>query len=111
MSLTFIFAASVLINILFVWYVIRLLRKLFYISENISDLYLTLRSFSIFLKSLYGMDSYHGEPIIQELISRVGDVLEEVEMFRDVFEYMLDIELEEELNDIEEHEENAPRAN
>jgi|TARA_R110000751_G_scaffold31094_4_gene79097 hypothetical protein len=44
------------------------------------------------------MDAYHGEPMIQELISRLGEVGEELELFRDVFEHSLDQELEDELN-------------
>jgi len=56
------------------------------------------------------MNSFHGEPIIQELVERVGIVLREIEVFRDVFEYTLDEELEEELNEIEQSEENTPQA-
>ena len=101
---------SVLVNIGLTWYLMPLLKKLFFISENISDLYLTFRSFSILVKSLYGMNSFHGEPIIQELVERTQMVLEEIEMFREVFEYTLDEELEEEFDDIEENEENTPQA-
>ena len=44
------------------------------------------------------MENYHGEPMIQELMMRVQEVLEEMEDFRGIFEYGLDAELEEELN-------------
>ena len=44
------------------------------------------------------MDAYHGEPMIQELIARLREVSEEVELFRSVFEHSLDQELEDELN-------------
>mgnify|MGYP003136990418 CR=1 FL=1 len=74
-------ALSLLLNWLLIWYVIRLLRKFYFISENLADLFLTTKAFRVFVQSLYGMDSYHGEPIIQEL---------------------LDEELEEELNAAEE---------
>ena len=91
-------AISVVSNLLLIWYVIRLLRKFMFISESISDLYLTTKSFQLFVKSMYSMDAYHGEPMIQELISRLGEVGEELELFRDVFEHSLDQELEDELN-------------
>ena len=111
MTLIIIALISILLNVGLVWYLIRMLRKLLFISENLGDLYFTFRSFSIFIKSLYGMNSFHGEPIIQELVERVGLVLEEIEVFREIFEYTLDEELEEELNDIENEEaENAPQA-
>ena len=91
-------ALSVVINGLLLWYITRLLRKFVFISENLADLFLTNKAFHTFLKSMYSMENYHGEPMIQELMMRVQQVLEEMEDFRDIFEYSLDEELEEELN-------------
>jgi len=102
MTLYIIISASIILNLLLFWYVIRLLRKFLFISETISDLYLTTRSFQVFARSLYSMDTYHGEPMIQELVFKIKEVIEEVENFRDVFEYTLDEEIEEELNATEE---------
>ena len=53
---------------------------------------------------MYGMDKYHGEPMIQELMERIQGVLEEMENFRGIFEYGLDEELEEELNAAQEED-------
>ena len=91
-------AALIVINGLLVWYIARLLRKFMFISENLSDLFLTNKAFDVFLRSMYSMENYHGEPMIQELMMRVQEVLEEMEDFRGIFEYGLDAELEEELN-------------
>jgi len=91
---------SVLLNLFLVWYVIRMVRKFLYISENFSDLFLTFKSFEAFVKSIYQMEILYGEPVIQDLIGRTKIVIEEIEVFRDVFEYTLDEELEEEINDI-----------
>ena len=108
-NLYFIITISLLFNIGLLWYLITLLKKLFYVSENIADLYLLLKSFQLFLKTMYSMDSYHGEPMIQELIVRVREVSNEVENFRDVFAVALDDELEEELNDVEEEAQSAEK--
>ena len=70
-----------------------------FISENLSDLFLVTKAFQVFVGNLYSMDSYHGEPMIQELIFRVKQVSEEIEVFRDTFEYTLDEELEDELDE------------
>ena len=102
-------SGSLLLNVLLIWYVIKLLKKFYFISENLSDLFLTIKAFRVFVSSLYRMDSYHGEPIIQELLVRIREVNEEVDVFREIFEYSLDEELEEELNAAEE-EAHAPRA-
>ena len=98
MELYLILLASLLVNALLGWYLVRILRKFLFISQEMSDLFLTLRSFEVFASSLYSMDSYHGEPIIQQLITRLREVLFEVETFRDIFQYTLDEEMEEELN-------------
>ena len=105
MTIYTILAISALLNLFLLWYLIRLLRKFYFISENIADLFLTTSAFQVFVQSLYSMDSYHGEPIIQELILKLRDVLEEIESFREVFQYTIDEELEEELNAAEEIEE------
>ena len=103
-NLYLIIVISLLLNVGLLWYLVTLLKKLLYVSENIADLYLLLKSFQLFLKTMYSMDSYHGEPMIQELIVRVREVSDEIENFRDVFSIALDEELEDELNDAEEAE-------
>ena len=100
-----ILSASVLVNILLGWYIAKILKKFFFVSQNLSDLYLTTKAFQVFVKSLYSMDSYNGEPMIQELVHRIREVGEEMELFRDIFEYTLDDEMEEELVAAEETEE------
>jgi len=100
---------SILLNCFGVWYIVKLIRKLMFVSENLSDLFLTFKSFSVFTKSLYTMEIFYGEPMIQELMTRTKEVLDEVEGFREIFEYTLDEELEEELDAAEEEiEESSP---
>ena len=105
MWITIGFLISIGLNIFLSWYLLRLLGKFYFISETIADLYLTTKAFQVFIKSLYSMDTYHGEPMIQELIYRIKEVTEEIEEFREVFEPTLDEELEEELNAAEEEAE------
>tara|TARA_Y100000034_G_C6901469_1_gene417065 strand:+ start:2206 stop:2532 length:327 start_codon:yes stop_codon:yes gene_type:complete len=95
---------SIIVNILLTWYIVGLLKKFVFISENLSDLYLITKAFQVFVKSLYSMDSYHGEPMIQELVFRTKEMNDEIENFRDIFEPTLDEEIEEELNAAEEEE-------
>tara|TARA_R110001583_G_scaffold24541_1_gene89593 strand:- start:246 stop:596 length:351 start_codon:yes stop_codon:yes gene_type:complete len=95
---------SCAVNIFLGWYLIKILKKFIFISETIGDLYLTAKAFQVFVTSMYGMDSYHGEPLIEELIGRLKELGDEIENFREVFEHTLDEELEREL----EEELNAP---
>ena len=48
---------------------------------------------------MYSMDSYHGEPIIQELVLRIREVNDEISNFREIFEYTIDEEIEQELEE------------
>lgn len=89
---------SIALNGCLLWYITKILRKFVFISENLADLFLTTKAFQVFVNSLYGMNNYHGEPMIQELLFKIRQVTEEIEMFRDIFEYTLDEELEEELD-------------
>ena len=84
MELYLALAVSIIVNGLLLWYIVRLLRKFVFISENLADLFLTNKAFQVFLKSMYSMENYHGEPMIQELMLRVGDVVEEIENNREI---------------------------
>ena len=94
-----ILTISLLLNLFLLWYLVKLLRKFVFISQNITDLFLTVKSFGVFVSTLYSMDNYHGEPLIQELIFKLKEVLDEMEYFREIFEYTIDEELEEELEE------------
>lgn len=90
---------SLVINVLLGWYASRILQKFIFISDNMSDLFLTTKAFHVFVKNMYSMDSFHGEPIIQELVLRIREVNEELSSFREIFEYTIDAELEQELEE------------
>lgn len=90
---------SLVINVLLGWYASRILQKFIFISDNMSDLFLTTKAFHVFVKNMYSMDSFHGEPIIQELVLRIREVNEEMSNFREIFEYTIDAELEQELEE------------
>ena len=105
MELYAILAASLLINGLLIWYLVKLLKKFIFISANIADLFLITKSFEVFVSSVYSMDNYHGEPIIRELIFKMRQLLDEMEDFREIFQYMLDEEIEEELDAAKEENE------
>lgn len=95
---------SSLLNLFLLWYVVKILRKFIFISETYSDLFLMTKAFQVFVRSLYSMDSYHGEPMVQELILRIKEVVDEIDNFRDIFEHTMDVELEEEFDQALEEE-------
>ena len=91
---------SVVLNIFLFWYVIKILSKLLYTSDNLGDLYVALRMYEEYSTSLYHMEMFYGEPVIQELIEKTKLIVEEVKRFEDIYGLTTDIEaLEKELND------------
>jgi len=93
---------SVLLNILLVWYLYKVLAKLLYTSDNLGDLYLITRTYKEMVSSMYGMDMFYGEPVIQELLARSKELVEEIEKFEEIYEITTNIEFEDELDAAEE---------
>jgi len=97
--ITALFISAVL-NIFLFWYVIKILSKLLYTSDNLGDLYIALRMYEEYSTSLYQMEMFYGEPVIQELIAKTKLMIEEIKRFEDIYGLTTDMEaLEEELND------------
>ena len=90
--ITFFFIFSILLNILFLWYIKGILAKLLYTSDNLGDLYVVFRLFENFVESIYNMEIYHGEPTIEELIQKTKDVRFELEKFKDIYELTTEVE-------------------
>ena len=99
---------SLAFNTLLIWYTSKVLSKLLYTSDNLGDLYAIFRHFESFVTSLYQMEMFYGEPIIEELIARTKMVHEEIHRFEEIYSLTTDTEsLEEELLE-DEREEAAP---
>ena len=89
---------SVMLNMFLVWYLSKVLSKFLYTSDNIGDLYITFRMFEDFISSLYDMQMFYGEPIMNVLIIKTKLVIEELEIFEEIYSLTTDIEpLEEEM--------------
>ncbi len=100
MTIYIILGFSILLNLGLVWYLYRVLGKLLYTADNLGDLYVMFRMFEDFCGSLYGMDMFHGEPLLEELVEKIRIVREELERFEEIYELTTDIEMiEEELLD------------
>jgi len=98
--------ASVVLNLFLVWYLLKVLSKLLYTSDNLGDLYVTLRMFEEFTASLYHMEMFYGEPVIQELVKKTSFVREEIQRFEEIYGLTTDVEALEEdiINDQEEND-------
>jgi len=97
--------ASVTINLFLIWYLLKVLSKLLYTSDNLGDLYVALRMFEEFTASLYHMEMFYGEPVIQELVKKTSFVREEIQRFEEIYGLTTNVEALEEdiINDQEEN--------
>jgi hypothetical protein len=84
---------SLLVNSLLVWYCFKILGKLLYTSDNLGDLYIIFHEFERFISSLYEMEMFYGEPIIEELIGRTKMVQQELNKFEEIYSLTTDVEL------------------
>ena len=76
---------SVGLNVLFIWYIRKILYKLLFVSDNIDDLLQSVRSFSSHLERIYNMETYYGDEVIKSLVDHSKEVITELEEFEKVY--------------------------
>jgi hypothetical protein len=90
---------SIVLNVVLIWYIKNILTKLFFVSENIDDLLHTTKEFSEHLTGLYGLETFYGEPVLENLVHHSKLVVEEIKRHHSTYSLL------EEEPDLEEDEE------
>ena len=88
---------SVTANILLIWYIRRLIEDLFFVSENVEDLFNQIDTFSTHLQEIHELETFYGDSTLQNLIRHSKNLVEELHQYRNVF--ILGQEEEETLDD------------
>jgi len=91
----FFLILSIILNIFFVWYIIKLLKELIFISESVDSILSELHDFSGHLKGLHEMEAFYGDETLQSLIRHSEDTVDEIEKFEYMFSFTSDEEEEE----------------
>ena len=81
-----VMTVSILINILLIWYIFNLLKKFFFISNNVDDLSDTLTGLAKHLDQVHSLETFYGEPVLQSLLRHTRDVVEEVDQYMAIYE-------------------------
>jgi hypothetical protein len=81
---------SVPLNILLIWYIKKMLQKLLFISENMSDLLNTLSVFSSHIEQLHEMEMYYGDETLAQLIRHSKLVVEQVKEYKSIYTLLED---------------------
>lgn len=100
--MTYLLIFSIILNIALVCYVIFLLKKLLFVSDNINDLMEALNSFSEHISAIYNLETFYGEPILEKLVLHSKDVLESIREHHEAYSLS---NIKEQEDDEEEEEE------
>ena len=99
---------SITANIFALWYIRRLLSKLFFIAENLGDLVDLLDNYRVHLKNLFELEDYYGDENIKFVLSHTTSLLEVLEEYEDTYSIVEEPE-EETIEQLEETELDAPK--
>ena len=93
---------SVLVNIFLIWYLVLVLKKLYFVSNNINDLVDMINNYSAHLESVYNLENYYGDQTLQVLLDHSKEISEELKAYEKIYgmieetEEEIDEEIEEE---------------
>lgn len=76
---------SIIGNLLAGWYISRLLAKILFVSQNITDLVDLLGTYRNHLKKIYSMEMFHGDETIKFLIKHTNSLLDVLEDYSDIY--------------------------
>ena len=87
---------SIIINLLALWYIAKLLAKVLFVSQNLTDLVDLLSTYRNHLKRIYSLDMFHGDETIKFLIQHTNSLLDVLEDYSDIYLMTEPIALDEE---------------
>jgi len=86
---------SVIGNIFSIWYIRKLLAKVLFVSQNLTDLVDLLATYRNHLRKIYSMEMFHGDETIQFLIKHTNSLLDVLEDYSDIYLMTEPMELDE----------------
>ena len=87
---------SIVTNFLALWYIRKLLAKILFVSQNLTDLVDLLATYRNHLKRIYSLDMFHGDETIKFLIKHTNSLLDVLEDYSDIYKLTEPLELDEE---------------
>ena len=77
---------SAIINIFFIWYTYTMLKKLLFVSDNIGGFLDDLQEYSAHVESVYKMETYYGDEVIEHLLNHSRDLVKEITAYKEIYE-------------------------
>ena len=69
---------SILLNVFLVWYARNASRRLTVVASNIDDIMTALENFENHLETIYKMETFYGDSVLQGLLEHTRDMEEEL---------------------------------
>ena len=76
---------SIIGNFFGAWYIRRLLVKVLFVSQNLTDLVDLLETYRNHLRKIYSMEMFHGDETIKFLIQHTNSLLDVLEDYSDIY--------------------------
>ena len=87
---------SILVNLLALWYIRKLLTKVLFVSQNLTDLVDLLTTYRNHLQRLFQLEMYYGDETMKFLIKHTRSLLDVLEDYSDIYKLTEPLELDEE---------------
>jgi len=104
---------SIVGNLFAIWYIRKLLAKILFVSQNLTDLVDLLTTYRNHLQRLFQLEMYYGDETMQFLIKHTRSLLDVLEDYSDIYLMTEPIEVGEEDEESydDEEETRAPTLN
>jgi len=85
MIVNLLFACSLAVNAVLLWYISKLLNKIFFIQDNTGTILSINETFRQHLSDVNEMEMYFGDQTLVKLLEHSKYVTEQIEIFSEVF--------------------------
>ena len=76
---------SAAVNLFFIWYIYKLLKKLLFVSDNMEDFLEILGNYSDHIEKIYNMETYYGDETIEHLLNYSKEIVQEIEAYEEIY--------------------------
>jgi low affinity Fe/Cu permease len=73
-----------------IWYSVLSTKQLLSLSEDLESLSEFIEEYRVHLETIYNMETFYGEPIIQNLIAHTKDVEKQIKKFKEIYSLSAD---------------------
>ncbi len=83
---------SMCVNAFLFWYLRNIVKKLLFVSENLSDLVEIVKNYEKHLKEIYKLEMFYGDTTLEFLMAHTRSLLEILKDYEDVYSIAYPIE-------------------